>query len=121
MAMLSTLAAGAAGDCRKQMQLSQASGGVFMEARGRAEITAHGDRQVFKVSINAPVPDGVPFLVFANGHLVGRVVMAGGSGRLDTSNEGKSSLPAMLKPVCSKIRTVRVTTPDGGLVLEGRF
>jgi hypothetical protein len=119
--MLSALAARAAGDCQKQMQLSQASGGVFMEAKGRAEVAAHGDQQVFKVSINAPVPDGVPFLVFANGRLTGTVVMAGGSGRLDISNEGKSSLPAMLKPVCSKIRSVRVTTPGGGLVLEGRF
>jgi hypothetical protein len=114
-------AVGTAKDCQKRIELHQAQGGFFMEAKGTAEVAARGDRETFTVSVNVPVPDGVPFRVIADSQLTGTIVMAGGTGELQLSSEGTRSLPAALKPVCSKITAVRVMTPGGGVILDGRF
>jgi len=120
LAILGARAASADEDCQKHIKLAKASGGVFMDASGTADVAAHGGRETFKVSVRVPVPNSVPFLVYANGQLAGTVVVTAGGGQLEFSSEGKPPLPPGLKPVC-RVGAVQVTTPGGGLVLQGRF
>jgi len=120
VAIFTMRAARADQECQKHIKLAKASGGVFMDASGAADVTAHGGRETLKVSVRVPVPNSVPFLVYANGQLAGTVVVTAGGGQLELSSEGKLPLPSGLTPVC-KVGSIKVTTSGGGLVLQGRF
>jgi hypothetical protein len=102
-------------DCRKKVALTGASADVS----GVVDARASGERQRFRLSMDANVPDGTTFTVWANGELIGTITMQLGAGELDLNNNNGKVLPAAARQACS-VTTVTVLG-SGGLVLQGNF
>lgn len=109
-----------AADCQKKIALTTTSAGFAIDASGTAEVRARGTEQRFRVSIDAAVPDGATFLVFANGSPAGSITIVLGIGELDLNNKNGNVLPTGVNPVCS-IGAVEVKNGSGALVLQGNF
>lgn len=109
-----------AADCQKKIALSATSSGFAIDSSGTAEVRSRGSRQVFKVSMDARVNDGVTFLVFANGLPAGSITINLGAGELGLSNSNGQTLPSGVDPVC-KIEALEVRDGSGTVVLQGNF
>jgi hypothetical protein len=122
--ILLSLAAQASADCDKQINLSPSAAGTAIGARGRARVRARFRpgrvQQDFRVEMDAVVPDGTTFLVFANGQPAGTITIAFRVGTLVVATDGGNTLPAGLDPVCA-IRPVIVTDGAGTTILSGSF
>lgn len=121
VAMMLTMAVQAfAADCQKKITLQATAAGAAIDASGTAEARARGRQQRFKVSMDAAVPDGTTFMVFANGQPAGTITIALGAGELDLNNNNGNTLPAGVNPVCS-IDSVDVIDGTGTAVLQGNL
>ena len=107
-------------DCRHKASLGITAAGAAIDSSGTAEVRAQGTRQRLKVSIDARVPDGTTFLVFANGMPAGSLTIELGAGELDINNANGKVLPAGVSPVCG-IKSVQVLDGTGVAILEGSF
>ena len=110
--------------CAKAINLVASPAGVAIAAQGKARVNAFLNNgvlvQKFVVEVNAVVPNGTTFMVFANGLPAGTITIAFGKGVLDVNNVPPSVLPAGTDPVCS-ITTVIVTDAAGNTILSGTF
>jgi hypothetical protein len=116
-AALALFAPSAMADCRKRINLMPAVAGDFS---GKAEVRQQGTQQQFKVSIDAPVPDGTTYVVSANGFAVGTLTIRLGDGELQLSNSNGKVLPQGANPACS-VGPVSVSDSTGKLLLTGSF
>ncbi len=120
LALVLAVATHASADCRNKITLSPSTAGASIDASGTAEVRARGTQQRFKVSIDAAVPDGTTFNVFANSQLAGTITIAAGAGELDLNNNNGNTLPSGVDPVCS-ISSVEVRSGNGTVILSGSF
>ncbi len=120
LALVLTMAASSYADCQKKIALNEEAAGLAIDASGTAEVRARGDRQRFKVSMDARVDNGTTFAVFANGQLAGTITIDLGAGQLELSNADGKTLPAGVDPVCG-IGSVTVQDKNGTVILSGKF
>lgn len=120
LALTLTGASALAADCQHKAALNITAAGAAIDASGTAEVRARGERQRFKVSMDARVPDGTTFAVFANSSLAGTITIVLGDGELDLSNADGKTLPAGVNPVCG-IHSIQVQDGNGTSVLDGSF
>lgn len=120
MVMTLAVSASALADCQKKQELTVMAAGAAIDASGTAEVRAQRTRQRFKVSIDARVPDGTTFLVFANGSPAGSITIELGAGQLELTNDNGKTLPAGVSPVCG-IGSVAVVDGAGATILQTNF
>jgi hypothetical protein len=123
LALAFTPALYAHADCRHRTELAASDEGAAIGASGNAEARQRssdgGNRERFKVQVEADVADGTMFSAFADGQFAGSVITALGRGELELDTED-SSLPDELRPVCN-LSIVEVTDENGTLVLSGNL
>ena len=102
---------------RKTVPLSPTAAGVAIDASGRVEVRARGWEQHFEVGMDAAVPDGTTFLVFANGLPAGTITIASGAGDFYINNN-EQVLPIGVDPVCD-MGTVEIRDGNNGVLLRG--
>lgn len=111
---------GLAGDCRKKTELQPTGAGMANDISGKAEVRARGQRQRFKLSMDARVPDGTTFVVLVNGSAVGTATVDFGNAELELDSGDGAVLPTSLGDVCT-VGMVSVTDGGGQPVLQGNF
>ncbi len=99
--------------------LMTTSAGQSVRASGFWETRVRGDRERFKVEIDANMPDGATFLVLVNSLAAGSIVLKLHEGELELDTNDNKVLPEGVRPV-GAIRSVQVLAPDGTVILEGR-
>ena len=104
---------------RKTVPLAPTAAGVAIDASGRVEVRARGWEQHFEVGLDAAVPDGTTFIVFANGEPAGTITISAGAGDLYVNNL-EHLLPAGVDPVCD-MSTVKISDGRGTVLLRGVF
>ncbi len=109
-----------AGECRKKIPLQATPLGASLDTSGSAEVRARGERQRFKVSMDARVPDGTTFIVKANGLTVDVIRIDFGDGELELDSGDGAVLPRELGDVCT-IGMVTVEDGSGQVILQGNF
>lgn len=109
-----------ASECRKKTNLQATALGAPLDTSGAAEVRARADRQRFKVSMDARVPDGTSSVVKANGLTVGVIRINFGDGQLELDNGDGDVLPVELGDVCT-IGMVTVEDGNGNAILQGAF
>lgn len=116
-----SLNAFAVADCSRKGDLAVTAAGAALDISGKVEVRARGNRQRFKLSMDARVAEGTTFAVYANGNLAGTITInAFGDGEIELANDAGKVLPAAITPVCS-IQTVEVRDGNGVAVLSGTF
>ncbi len=100
--------------------LTATPAGQSVGASGFFETRVRGERERFKVEIDADPPDGATFLVLVNDHAVGTIVLKMQEGELELDTNDDKVLPAGVHPV-NAIRSVKVLAPNGMVALEGRL
>ena len=114
--------------CAARINLTASPAGVSIGARGKARVRfrtrAPGRvQQDFRVEMDAVVPNGTTFMVFAvfaNGQPVGTITINFFVGSLVVTNDGGMILPAGADPVCA-IRPVVIVDGAGTTILSGSF
>ncbi|MFN7992795.1 MAG: hypothetical protein U0Q18_04305 [Bryobacteraceae bacterium] len=106
------------GDFRLRRPLIPTPSGTAIDASGHFVMRVHGDRQRFKVEVEAMAQNGTVFMVMADDHLAGTVAIQGGEGELELDTED-GALPEGLDPLKS-IKTVTVTDANGNVILQGQ-
>jgi hypothetical protein len=113
-------------DCRHRTLLQATDDGAAIGASGNAEarqqispIYYGGNRERFKVQVEADVADGTVFNAFGDGHFAGSLTTALGVAELELDTEA-FTLPDELRPVCD-LNLVEVTDENGNLVLFGNL
>lgn len=106
-------------DFRVRRRLMPVPGSPAIDAGGHAVIRAQGSRQRFQVEVEAMVPDGTTFMVFADDNLAGTVTLQMGEGELELDTED-ADLPDGLNPVTA-IRSVTVKDANGVPILQARI
>jgi len=91
--------------------------GMAIRAKGHVDIRQRGARQKITIEVEALVPDGTTFVVFANGEPIGSLLTMFGEDELELKNFDGQMLPAAVNPV-SGVRRVEVFDAAGTLVLE---
>ncbi len=114
-----TAPGGAVKDGRKRVSLVATAAGAAVGAHGQAEIRVDGQRQRFKIEVEADVADGTVLRIAANGQAVGTLSIRFGEGEFELESEG-SSLPAGLDSI-DAIATVTVKTETGVTLLTAGF
>ena len=111
---------GFGGDCQKKTEMRPTGAGMARDISGKAEVRARGQRQRFKLSMDARVPDGTTFVVWVNGSAVGTATVDFGDAELELDNGDGAVLPIPLADVCT-VGMVTVTDGSGQPVLQGNF
>ena len=93
------------------------SAGMGIDASGYWETRVRGNRQKFKVEIDANVPDGTTYLVLANNMPAGTITIEAGEAELELDTGDGDVLPAGVDPVTG-IHTVDVTDSNGEVILH---
>lgn len=110
-----------AADCDRKANLNPTAAGAAHDLSGKVEVRARGNRQRFKLSLDARVAEGTTYAVYANGNLAGTITInAFGDGEIELANDAGKVLPAAIAPVCS-IQAVEVRDGNGITVLVGTF
>lgn len=120
LGMMALFSTSAMADCRKKINLQATSTGQSQDISGQAEVREQGNRQKFKISMDARVANGTTFVVMANGEAAGTITIVAGDGELELKNYDGQTLPAGVNPVCA-VGPVVVTTSTGTPVLNGSF
>ncbi len=105
-------------DERKRADLMATPAGLMIDAHATVETRVQGQRQRFKIEVEADVPDNTEFRVLANGMGLGNLMI-----RFDEAEfelDENATLPAGLNSV-SDIKTVAVVASDGTVVLQINF
>ncbi len=103
-------------DVRKRANLTATQAGMMIGASGRIDARVQGQRQRFKVEIEANVADNTMFHVMANGMDMGALAMRFDEAELEIETDN-SSLPAGLDSVGS-ITMVTVVDSSGATILS---
>ncbi len=119
LALVLAVATHASADCRNKITLNATAAGAGIGAIGTSEVRALRGSERFKAQVEAPVPDGTTFAVFADGQLAGTLTIVLGVGELDL-NSNNGPLPTGVSPVCG-IKTVEIKDGAGTLILSGNF
>jgi hypothetical protein len=105
----------------RQIPLATTQAGLAISAEGHVDIRLQGQRQRLKVEVEARVPDGTVFRVFANGVELRPITIHFGEGEFEFDSENGGQLPGGLSP--GAITPVAVTSASGAFtpVLVAQF
>lgn len=96
---------------------SGAAKGSWLDSSGRVDLRSLGWRERFKLAIDASVPDGTTYLVFANGLPAGAITVDLGVGVLDLAGDDGRTPPGFGPG--GGVNSVEVVDADGNVILEG--
>ena len=93
--------------------------GAAVQASGNVDVRTQGSRQRLKVELEAQVPDGIMFRVFANGVELDIMRSTRGHAELEIELEDGKMLPGGMTP--TSISSVKITDVNKMTVLEAQF